>query len=41
MQQIQLLTLVDFSKYCRSYFPSTQINCDYDFIYRKSGATVR
>ena len=36
MQQIQLLTLVDFSKYCKIYFPPTQINCDNDFIYMKS-----
>lgn len=34
-------SLVNFSKYRKRYFPSTQINCDNDFIYIKSEATVQ
>ena len=28
---MQFLTLANFIKYCKSYFPTTQITCGYGF----------
>ena len=37
---MQFLTLAHFSKYYKSYFRTLQINCDYDFIFKKSDAAI-
>ena len=35
-----LLTLAHINKCCKSYFPTTQIACNYGFTYIKSETTV-
>ena len=41
MKKDALLNLAHFNKYCKSYFPTMQIICDYGFTYINLKSAVR